>query len=89
MGIVGEVGSGKYSLVATFMRLGEVHGMLFMDGFDILKIGLHELRRNISVIPKVRWHQSCCASSSQRYKYLKTSIMQTKTDKQCQSLTGN
>ena len=62
MGVVGEVGSGKYSLVAALMRLGEMQGMLFMDGFDILKIGLHELRRSISVVPKVRRPQSCCAS---------------------------
>ncbi|KAL8562631.1 hypothetical protein ACOMHN_011203 [Nucella lapillus] len=52
VGVVGEVGSGKYSLVAALMRLGQVQGMIFMDGFDVLKIGLHELRRNVAVISK-------------------------------------
>ncbi|XP_070211573.1 ATP-binding cassette subfamily C member 4-like [Littorina saxatilis] len=52
VGVVGDAGSGKYSLVAALLRLGQVQGMLFMDGFDILKIGLHELRKNISVVPK-------------------------------------
>ncbi|XP_076443779.1 ATP-binding cassette sub-family C member 4-like [Babylonia areolata] len=52
VGVVGEVGSGKYSLVAALLRLGQVQGMIFMDGFDVLKIGLHELRKNIAVVSK-------------------------------------
>jgi ABC-type multidrug transport system fused ATPase/permease subunit len=52
VGVVGDPGSGKYSLVGALLRLGQVQGMLFMDGYDVLKIGLYELRRNIAVIPK-------------------------------------
>ncbi|KAK7484588.1 hypothetical protein BaRGS_00024220 [Batillaria attramentaria] len=52
VGVVGELGSGKYSLMSVMMRLQHVQGMIFIDGFDVLKIGLHELRRNILVVPQ-------------------------------------
>ena len=58
VGIVGRTGSGKSTLLLALMRLveldkslsGEQKGEILINHVDISKIGLHELRRNISVI---------------------------------------
>ncbi|KAG1673337.1 Multidrug resistance-associated protein 4 [Nymphon striatum] len=52
VGVIGRTGAGKTSLVNAIFRLEEPSGCLKIDGIDITKIGLHQLRKNISIIPQ-------------------------------------
>lgn len=53
IGIVGRTGAGKTSFIQVLFRLGNVvEGKIFIDNIDILKIGLNDLRRRLSIIPQ-------------------------------------
>ena len=52
IGIIGRTGAGKSSLISVLYRLAESCGLLTIDGIDIKTIGLHDLRKNISIIPQ-------------------------------------
>ncbi|KAI8498944.1 Multidrug resistance-associated protein 4, partial [Branchiostoma belcheri] len=52
VGIVGRTGAGKSSLMQMLFRMAEPRGLVMIDGIDITKIGVHDLRRRISVIPQ-------------------------------------
>lgn len=53
VGIVGRTGAGKSSLLTGLLRLVELeHGTVFIDGIDVSKIGLADLRRKIAVLPQ-------------------------------------
>lgn len=53
VGIVGRTGCGKSSLLMTLMRLVELQsGSIWLDGLDIMEIGLHDLREKAAIIPQ-------------------------------------
>lgn len=61
--IVGRTGSGKSTLLLTLMRILELSetdenekkifkGKIIIDGVDISEMGLHELRKKLTIIPQ-------------------------------------
>jgi ATP-binding cassette subfamily C (CFTR/MRP) protein 1 len=53
VGICGRTGAGKSSILNVLLRIVEIEGgIVKIDGVDIFTIGLHRLRRSITVLPQ-------------------------------------
>lgn len=53
IGIVGRTGAGKSSLTLAIFRIIEAtHGEIEIDGVNIADVGLHQVRRRLTVIPQ-------------------------------------
>lgn len=53
IGIVGRTGAGKSTIITAFFRFLDLEsGRITIDGVDILRIGLMDLRQAITIIPQ-------------------------------------
>ncbi|XP_054158177.1 ATP-binding cassette subfamily C member 4-like [Oppia nitens] len=52
VGIIGRTGAGKSSILSAMFRMHDIDGNIIIDGIDHKTIGLHDLRRHMSIIPQ-------------------------------------
>ena len=53
VGVIGRTGAGKSSILQVLFRLvNPESGTVYIDGVDYLTVGLHDLRKQMSVIPQ-------------------------------------
>lgn len=65
VGVVGRTGAGKSSLTLALFRFLEARsGRIYVDGLDISKIKLHDLRSRLAIIPQVSFTHHVLLRSS-------------------------
>ena len=52
IGIVGRTGAGKSTILQALFRMVEPEGDILLDGMLTSEMGLHQLRKSISIIPQ-------------------------------------
>ncbi|XP_071946690.1 ATP-binding cassette sub-family C member 4-like [Antedon mediterranea] len=52
IGVLGRRGAGKSSIATALFRLAEPTGNILIDGVSISALGLYNLRKKISIVPK-------------------------------------
>ncbi len=53
VGVIGRTGSGKSTLMVALLRLVELAGgSISVDGVDLAKLGLDQIRKSITIIPQ-------------------------------------
>ena len=52
IGIVGRTGAGKSTILQALYRIVEPEGEILLDGMLTREMGLHQLRKSISIIPQ-------------------------------------
>ncbi|KAJ2514779.1 hypothetical protein H4217_005564, partial [Coemansia sp. RSA 1939] len=53
VGVVGRTGAGKSTISLALLRFLEASkGQVVLDGVDVSKIGLEDLRRNVTIVPQ-------------------------------------
>ena len=53
--IISPEGAGKYSITMAVFRILEAEsGSIIFNGLDISKLGLHDLRSKLTIIPQVK-----------------------------------
>ena len=57
---MGRTGAGKSSFVQALFRMAEPEGTVQIDGLNVADVGLHTLRKKLSIIPQVRMHSVIC-----------------------------
>lgn len=66
--IVGSIGSGKSTLANTIPRLLDIEpNQLFVDGYDVTKVSLHDLRKAIAYVPQDSFLFSTSIKNNIRY----------------------
>lgn len=66
--IVGSIGSGKSTLANMIPRLLDIEpNQLFVDGYDVTKVSLHDLRKAIAYVPQDSFLFSTSIKNNIRY----------------------
>ncbi|CAJ0953189.1 unnamed protein product [Ranitomeya imitator] len=72
VGIVGRTGAGKSSLIAALFRLAEPEGKIWIDKILTSDLGLHDLRKGMSIIPQARSGRPRKTSERQRRRMVRS-----------------
>ena len=57
---MGRTGAGKSSVIAALLRLSEPEGVILVDDILTNEIGLHDLRKKMTVAPQVCTSEYSC-----------------------------